>query len=409
MLDKVDEIIKRLELDSKIPLFFQKDELSRQILKKGLESILNAEITDHLGYSKNERDLKKTKDKRNGAYERGFDTTAGRINNLKIPRDREGTFQSLLITVGQGRMEQIEELIIGMYSKGMGQREIAELLKEIYDFKLSAQTVSNIVKKINQECHDWLNRPLEENYAFLFIDALHQNIRRKTVAKEAIYVLVGVTLKGIREILGLYCLGNSESATSWLEIYQDIYERGVKNILLAIMDGLPGNEEAIKQVFPKTDVQECAIHHMRAQLNKVRPKDKREVAEAQSIVIQAVNIKDAQDKLDLFASQWESIYPSVIRSWKNKLYKLTTFMNYPLAIRKAIYTTNWIERMNKEFRKVLKNKNSFPTEDAVIKLMFLKAKDLDKKYSSKQIYGWQHSEYDILEMFKKRYPQTQLA
>jgi len=248
--------MSKLDLDAKHPPEVQLDDFSKMLLKKGLESLMEAELTEHIGYEKNDREVKKGTHKRNGHYSRAFDSTPGRLKNVEVPRDRDGTFQNVLAIAGQNRMEQIEDLITSLYASGVAQRDIAGTLHDIYDDKLSAQTISNITDRVSTDCNAWRTRELSRRYAVIFVDALHQAIRRETVAQDAIYIVGGITFEGKRELLGLYCLGGSESATAWKEVYQDLYERGVRHILLVVMDGLTGNAEALRDVFPKTDLQE---------------------------------------------------------------------------------------------------------------------------------------------------------
>ncbi len=402
-MDKIDKLIKELGLDRHIPYEIQQDEMLLNIFKKGLETIMEGEMDIHLGYPKGERILKKTTNKRNGYRQRPLDTSAGRINDLKVPRDRQGEFQTRLFSGRATKMDRIENLIIGMYAKGSSTADIADLLNSLYNFKLKPQTISNVVKKINKEFKLWTKRKLNSEYAFVFIDALHQKIRRGTVDNEAFYLIIGVDMAGKREFLGLYNVGGAESSYSWQECYQDLYRRGVRKILLAVMDGLPGNEEAFKKVFPKADVQECIVHHTRCQLAKVKPKHKPEIAEDMRQIYSQAKPQQAQQELKEFIAKWQKLYPQVTKSWNEKFYKLTKFLSYPVAIRKSIYTTNIIERMNREFRRVLRNKSSFPTPDAALKLMFLKIRDLENRYSEKRMYNFNKAEYELQQMMVKRY------
>jgi len=408
-MDKIDKIIKDLGLDDHIPYEIQQDEIMLGIFKKGLETILEGEMTLKLGYDKNSAILKQTDNKRNGHRYRKLDTSAGRIEELKMPRDRDGEFKTKMFGDRETKMDRVENLIIGMYAKGTSTEDISDLLNSLYNFKLNAQTVSNVVKKINDEFNRWVNHPLLAQYAFLFIDAMHQKIRRGTVDNEAIYVVVGVTMQGKREFLGLYNVGGAESSSSWQECYADLYKRGVRNVLLAIMDGLPGNEEAFKKVFPKADIQECVVHHVRCQCSKAKPKHKAELVEDMRMIYNQTKLDQAEIELETFTERWEKLYPSITKSWNEKFYKLTAFMKYPIEIRKSIYTTNWIERMNREFRRVTRNKSSFPTPDSALKLIFLKIRDLEKRYSDKKMYNFEKAEYYLNEMMQQRYPQTHLV
>lgn len=402
-MDKIDKLIDELGLDKHIPYEIQQDEIMLKIFKKGLETLLEGEMDVHLGYPKNNREVKQTENKRNGYYNRSLDTSAGRIPDLNMPRDRDGNFGTKLFGKRETKMDRIEQLIIGMYAKGSSTQDISDLLNSLYHFKLNPQTVSNVVSQIESEFDRWSNRQLSSEYAFIFVDAVHQKIRRDTVANEAIYIIIGVTMDGKREFLGLYNVGGFESSYCWRDCYDDLYKRGVRKILLAIMDGLPGNEEALHEVFPKCDVQECIVHQVRSQLSKARPKHKAELAEDMRHIYNQTDIDQAKEGLDKFTEKWQKLYPSITSSWNNKFYKLTCFLKYPEAIRKSIYTTNWIERANREFRRVIRNKSSFPTPDAALKLMFLKIRDLDKRYQDKKMYNFEKVEFYLEEMMKSRY------
>ncbi len=407
-MDKITKLIKELGLDDHIPYEIQQDEILLGIFKKGLETIMEGEMDIHLGYPKNDRSgkalLNKDNNKRNGYRYRPLDTSAGRINDLKVPRDRQGQFSTKLFKGRATKMDRIENLIIGLYAKGSSTADIADLLNSLYNFKLKPQTISNVVKKIEADFKAWTKRKLESEYAFVFIDALHQKIRRDTtVDNEAFYLIIGITMEGKREFLGLYNVGGAESSYSWQECYSDLYKRGVRKILLAVMDGLPGNEQALKEVFPKADVQECLVHHNRCQLAKARPKHRAELAEDMKQIYTQAKPEQAEQELAVFTAKWQKIYPSITKSWNEKFYKLTKFLSYPAAIRKSIYTTNIIERTNREFRRVLRNKSSFPTPQAALKLMFLKIRDLEERYSEKTMYNFKKAEYQLREMMADRY------
>jgi len=401
--DKMDELIEELGLDKHIPYEIQQDEFMLSVFKKGLETIMKGEQELKLGYEHSNRLEKNVNNKRNGYRERPLDTSAGRIPDLKVPRDRQGVFKTKLFGDRETKMDRLEKLIIGMYAKGTSTEDISDLLNSLYHFKLNAQTVSNVVKTIESEFEAWRTKPLASEYAFVFIDALHQKIRRGTVDNEAVYILVGVNMQGIREFIGIYNLGGCESSNVWLECYEDIKKRGVKKILLAIMDGLSGNEEALKKVFPKAEVQECVIHQVRGQLAKVKPKHKKEMADDMKQVYAQTKLEYAEQELETFTDKWQKLYPSVTKSWNEKFYKLMRFLSYPEAVRKAIYTTNWIERMNREFRRVMRSKSSFPTSEAVLKLMFLKIRDLERKYTGRIMNGFVEASYDLREMMDERY------
>lgn len=373
------------------------------VFKKGLETLMKGELAAKLGYEHGDRDFKDTDNKRNGHRLRPIDTSAGRIHDLKVPRDRKRTFKTKLFGDKETKMDKLEKLITGMYAKGTSTEDISDLLNSLYNFKLNAQTVSNVVKTIETEFDAWRTRPLASEYAFVFIDALHQKIRRGTVDNEAIYVMVGVNMQGIREFIGIYNLGGCESSNVWQECYEDISKRGVKKILLAIMDGLAGNEEAFRRVFPVTDIQECVIHQVRGQLAKTKPKHKKEMVDDMKQIYTQTKLEYAEVELKIFTEKWHKLYPSITNSWNNKFYKLMKFLDYPESVRKAIYTANWIERMNREFRRVTRNKSNFPTSESALKLMFLKIRALERKYTDRIMNGFDEADYDLREMMDKRY------
>ncbi len=401
--DKMDELIEELGLDKHIPYEIQQDEFLLNIFKKGLETLMKGEMSLHLGYDKDNREAKKTDNKRNGYRERPLDTTAGRIEDLKVPRDRESGFKTKLFGDRETKMDRVEKLIIGMYAKGSSTEDIADLLNSLYNFKLNPQTISNVVKKIEEDFTRWRNHPLLSEYAFVFIDAMHQKIRRGTVDNEAIYIMVGVTMGGQREFLGIYNLGGCESSNVWKECYNNLYERGVRKILLGIMDGLAGNRDAFQEVFPLAEVQECVVHHTRAQLAKVKPKHKAEIAEDLKMIYTQTKIEHAAVELETLTAKWQKLYPSVTKSWNEKFGQLTKFMLYPLAIRKSIYTTNWTERMNREFRRVTRNKSSFPTSESALKLIYLKIRDLERRYAERTMNNFENAKYKLQQMMETRY------
>lgn len=326
------------------------DKLIKEIIRDFLETILEAELTEHLGYSKYDAQGKNSGNSRNGSYKRNLKTKYGEIEQLKVPRDRNGEFDTILFQSHQRQDNWLEEMIVNMYARGLSTRDIADIIEKLYGSKYSPASVSNITNVALEELEKWHNRPLKKRYSIIFIDAMSIKIRRDYVDNESVYLIIGIDENGYREILDFY-IGVSESSSLWEEILLKLKTRGLEQVLLGVMDGLPGLTDTFLKVFPKADVQRCVVHKVRNSLAKVRNKDSKELAEDMKLIYESTTLENAENALNDFVDKWKSKYPRVTNSWLEDKNELLAFFKYPSSIRKSIYTTNWIERTNKEIRK----------------------------------------------------------
>jgi len=349
-----------------------------------------------------EIEQKGTSNRRNGYYHRNLDTQYGRIEGLSVPRDRNGEFQTQLFTPYQRHTGWLEEAVIKMYQSGMSTREIGKFIERILGNAYSPTTISHITDVVREDIEKWHNRPLPKRYSVLYLDGLYVKLRRDTVEKEVIYVVLGVNEEGYREILDFF-VGGQESAYGWQEILHNLYKRGLQEVLLGVFDGLPGLEEAFKAVYPKADVQRCVVHKVRNTLNRVRKKDQFEVAEDLKLIYRAPNKEMALQMFQQFESKWSSKYPREVQSWANELDVLLTFMDYPSSIRSLIYTTNAIERTIKEIRKRLKPMNSLSSLEAAEKVVYLTIQDFNEKWAGRKLRGFAEAHEALQRMFEERY------
>lgn len=381
-----------------------KDKFLKEMFKLMIESLMEGERTAFLGYDPYNYNQKKIKkgNSRNGYYERDLLTGLGNLERLNIPRDRDGKFDSALLDRWKTATTPMENLISALYSKGMSTRDIEDTVKQIYGKDLSPQYISNITKEVEEERVAWQKRRLKPRYTAIFVDALFVPIRRDTVARDAVYVIAGIDDKGYRDILGFY-VGAEESARFWKDIFVDIKERGVDKVLLFVFDGLTGLKETIHEQFPRSLTQLCVVHQMRNTLNKVRPAHKEQIALALKSVYKSKTIQEAKDKLMKLKIQWSTKYPKLFNRWVDKLEYLMRFLEFPEYLRGHLYSTNWLERLNKEFRKMFKTKNSLPTENSVLNLMYFKTRDLSRRYQDQRLNGFVHYQVDIDFLWEKQY------
>ncbi|MED1276496.1 IS256 family transposase, partial [Bacillus paranthracis] len=346
---------------------------------------------------------------KNGYYQRMLDTKFGRIEDLSVPRDRNGDFQTSLFQPYQRRDGWLEEAVLSLYQSGVSTRQVGKFVERLLDGNpYSATTVSNITEKIRNDIESWQSRTLESNYTALYLDCLFFSVRRDTVEKEAIYIALGITLEGKREILGFY-VGGRESASGWREILENLHERGVKNVLLGIFDGLTGLETAFLSVYPKADVQRCVVHKMRNVLSKVRKSDQKEVSSDFKQVYRAADLPSAEEAFQMVKEKWGKKYKKEVDSWEKDLPVLLTFYKYPKEIRSYIYTTNMIERTIKEVRKRLKTMNSLPSIESVEKIVYLVSNNYNNSWTTKRTAGFGLAHEKIYKLFKERYGETELS
>ena len=367
-------------------------ELVGSVLENGLEGELDAE----LGYSKYDYRNKETDNSRNGHSEKTVRSSFGELE-LAVPRDRKGEFEPQMVKKHQTSLSgDIEEKILSMYAKGMSTSDIETHIREIYGLLVSDSTVSRVTDKILPVVKEWQQRPLENVYAVVFLDAIHFHVRSEgQIIKKAVYIAIGVQMDGIRDVLGMW-VGENESAKFWLSILNGLRNRGVADILIACVDGLTGFTNAIEAVFPQTEIQQCIIHQIRNTTRFVSYKDIKALMADLKRVYGAVDEPTALYELDGLQEKWQSKYPKIAQSWRTNWPNLSTYFKYPQEVRTLIYTTNAIENFNRGLRKVTKSKAVFPTDDALLKMLYLAMVDITKKWTGRRKdWGIIHSQLEV--------------
>ena len=354
-----------------------KDGVLAPLVKELVEAALEAEIESHIA----DEVLKGKRNRRNGYNRKTVKSSSGEFE-LATPRDREGSFEPQIVKKHQTTIsDEIEEKILSMYALGMSYRDISKHIEEIYQISISTATINAITDKIISKVKEWQARPLERVYPFIFLDAIHYKIKDNgKYVNKAVYTILGINIQGKKEILGLY-LSESEGANFWLQVLSDLNNRGVKDILIASVDGLKGFPEAINSIYPNTEVQLCVIHQIRNSLKYVASKNQKEFMKDLKKVYQAVSKEQAETELDRLEEKWIDKYPIVIKSWRNKWDNLSNYFKYPEPIRKVIYTTNIIESVHRQFRKLTKTKGAFPNENSLLKLLYMGIQNAEKKWT----------------------------
>lgn len=354
--------------------------LLKQLTKALLERALNAELTEHVGYEKHDPVGYNSGNSRNGTTRKKLKGDFGELE-LETPRDRNGSFEPQLVSKGQTRFAGFDDKIISMYSRGMTTREIEGHLKEMYGVEVSPTLISNVTEAVMEEVKIWQNRPLDEVYPILYMDALRVKVRDGGhVLNKAIHVAIGVNLEGRKVVLGLWTAQN-EGAKFWLQVLTELQNRGVKDIFIACVDGLKGFPEVIESVYPNAEVQTCIVHMVRASLSYVSWKQRKQVAADLRQIYQAATAVDADVQLDAFAQKWDAVCPMVSQTWRRHWERITPFFAYPAEIRKVIYTTNAVESLNMSLRKIIKMRGSFPNDEAALKLLYLALRNASKKWT----------------------------
>ena len=368
----------------------------RNMMSVLLEGALDEELNEELGYSKYDYRNKETDNSRNGYSSKTMHTSYGDME-LEIPRDRKGEFEPQLIRKYQNTVTQdMEEKIISMYAKGMTTGDIESHMKELYDIDISDSTISRITDKILPIVKEWQQRPLEPVYAVVFLDAIHYHVRSEgRIVKKAVYIILWIDMNGRKDVLGMY-VGENESAKFWLSIINGIRNRGVEDILIACVDGLNGFPQAIEAVYPQTEIQQCIIHQIRNSTRYVSYKDLKKLMADLKQVYTASTEELALQGMETFGEKWNSKYPKIYKSWSAKWPQLATYFKYPEEVRKLIYTTNAIEGFNRQLRKVTKSRTVFPTDDSLMKMLYLAMMDITKKWTGhRQDWGRIHSQLEI--------------
>lgn len=358
-----------------------KDGILEQLTKALVETALGAELTSHLGYEKGDRAGKMASNHRNGTSKKTLLGEKGPVE-IEVPRDREGTFEPQLIKKGQRRFDGFDQKILAMYARGMTVREIQGFLKEQYGAEVSPDLISDVTDAVMEDVKAWQTRPLDPMYPLVFMDALRVRIRDEgTVKNKAIYLALGVRRDGRKEVLGLW-IEQTEGAKFWLRVVTELKNRGVKTILMAVVDGLKGFPEAIHAVFPDTQVQGCIVHLLRNSLEFCAWQDRKSVAEELKGIYRAATPETAAERLAEFeAGPWGKKYPPIGRLWQRAWEQVIPFYAYPDEVRKVIYTTNAIESLNARLRKILKNRGHFPTDEAATKLIYLVLRNISQSWT----------------------------
>jgi transposase-like protein len=400
-MPSAEEVAQELGKATSIDDFYGKDGIFAKLFSKTIEDMLEAELTSELGYERYDTEGHNSGNNRNGHYTRKMRTSGGDAE-IKVPRDRNGEFQSALL---KKNSNEIEQKVIAMYAKGMSTRDIQDLLTELYGIDVSPETISAITDKVWPLVEGWQNRPLAEIYAILYLDAIHIKLKKDgKIANIAVYNVIGVDLDGHREPLGHWVGDGGEGANFWLSVVTDLQTRGVQDIFIASIDGLTGFKDAIQSVFPETKVQRCVIHQIRYSLKYVVWKDRKAFVADLKTVYQAATREEAEANLQKLEQTWKNKYAAAVRSWQNNWDDLATFFEFPKEIRRLIYTTNTVEGYHRQLRKVTKNKGSFPTEQAVRKLLYLATMDITKKWTA-PIQNWPLILNQLAIRFEDRWPE----
>jgi transposase-like protein len=354
------------------------NEFSEMLTKITVEAALNAELDDHLGYSKHEK--AQTDNSRNGFTSKTLQTKDGQFE-LNTPRDRDGSFEPELVKKNQRRFTLMDDKILFLYAQGQSTREIVDAFQELYGADISAGLVSKVTNAVIEQVVEWQSRPLDAVYPIVYLDCIVLKIRQdKQVINKSVYLALGVNLEGHKELLGMWLSGN-EGAKFWLNVLTELQNRGVKDILIACVDGLKGFPDAINAAFPDTQIQLCIVHMVRNSMKFVPWKDYKAVTRDLKQIYQSATEEEALLALDEFAERWDDKYPQISKSWRNHWDNLNTLFNYPQDIRKAIYTTNAIESLNSVIRKATKKRKLFPTDDSAKKVIYLAIKEASKKWT----------------------------
>ena len=378
------EKLKEALLSSGVKTSEDLQEFFREMMKESIEALYEGELESHLGYKKNEQS--KSNNSRNGYCSKKVKSQLGEIE-LEVPRDRLSTFSPEIVKKRQRDISGIESKVLSMYSKGLSNRDISDYIYDIYGHKLSSETISVITDKVIPQVKEWQNRPLEEIYAIVFMDGMVLKLRVEGVVKNVtVYFVIGINMEGHKSCLGMY-LSETESAKYWLTVMTELKNRGVKDILIFAVDNLQGISEAITTMFPQAEIQKCIVHQIRNSLKFVNWKERKEVASDLKRIYTSPTEEQAVLELEKFSSKWDKKYPNISKSWHNNWFELCTFFKYSPEIRRLIYTTNPVESFNSKIRKITKTKGSFPTEDALFKLLYLAIVDIEKKWTM-SIQNW---------------------
>jgi putative transposase len=377
--------------------------LLKQLTKALVERALEAEMEAHLGHAKHESVANAAGNTRNGKSRKTLKGEFGELP-VEIPRDRHGSFEPQLIPKHQTRWNGFDEKILSLYARGMTVREIQGHLEEMYGTEVSPTLISSVTDAVADEVKTWQSRPLDALYPIVYLDCIHVKVRDAgAVRAKAVYLALGINMAGEKELLGIW-IAQTEGAKFWLQVVTELKNRGVQDIFIACVDGLKGFPEAIETVYPKTAVQLCIVHMVRYSLNYVSWKLRNEIAADLRIIYTAATVEEAEQRLDEFEAKWGEAYPPIVKSWRSNWPRLIPFFDYPPEIRKVIYTTNAIESVNMSLRKITKNRGSFPSDEALLKLFYLALNNIRKKWTM-PIRDWKAALNRFTIQFEERMPQ----
>jgi putative transposase len=388
----IDELLKGYRKPEDI---IGENGLLKQLTKALLERAMNAELTHHLGYEKHDPKGYHSGNSRNGTSEKTVKGEFGELE-LEVPRDRNGTFEPLIVPKYQSRFTGFDDKIISMYARGMTTRDIEAHLKELYGVEVSAGLISQVTDAVSEEVKSWQNRVLEAVYGIVYLEALYVKMRYEgRVENRAVYVAIGVDLEGHKEVLGLWTSAN-EGAKFWLSVLTELKNRGVKDLFIVCVDGLKGFPQAIEAVFPRAQVQLCIVHLVRASLNYVNWKERKQVAADLKPIYRAASAVEAEVELESFMAQWGGKYKAIGKLWKENWERVIPFFAFPAEVRKVIYTTNAVEALHRGLRKIIKNRGSFPSEEAALKLLYLGLRNMSGKWETVQHWKEALNQFEIL-------------
>lgn len=395
----IDNLLKTYKTPEEI---LGENGLLKQLTKAVLQRALQAEMTHHLGHEKHGAITSTGGNARNGSSAKTIKGDFG-LMPLEIPRDRDSSFEPIIVAKGQTRFAEFDDKIISLYSRGLTTREIQGHLEEIYGVDVSPTLISVVTEAVAEEVKAWQNRPLDALYPIVYMDAIRVKARNNGhVVNKAVYLAIGINTEGAKEVLGMWASEN-EGAKFWLQVVTELKNRGVQDIFIACVDGLKGFPEAIENVFPKTQVQLCIVHMVRNSLKYVSWKQRKEVAGDLKAIYQSATAEQAEMELTAFEAKWDKTHLTIGQSWRRNWAQVIPFFEYPADIRKVIYTTNAIESLNMSLRKVTKNRASFPNDEAMFKLLYLALKNIAKKWT-RPIMNWKAAMNRFSIMFEGRVP-----
>ncbi len=375
----------------------------KDLFKDTLQEMLEAELDMELGYPKRDRKSKDTDNRRNGHTQKNVKTQFGQMQ-LDIPRDRNGDFEPVVVPKNKRNISGIEDKIISLYARGMSTRDIHDQINDIYGIEVSAEMVSKITDMILPDIMDWQSRPIEAMYPFVFMDAIHFKVRQDNqIVSKAAYIVLGVNTDGLREVLGIW-IGENETSKFWLSVLNNLKNRGLKDVMVFCVDGLSGFKQALEATFPNSEVQRCIIHQIRNTLKYVPYKDRKPFAKDLKTIYSAVDEKSGFLALEDVKAAWASKYPFAIQSWEANWDVLSTFFKYPYEVRKIIYTTNIIESLNRQYRKVTKTKSVFPSDESLEKILYLATKNISKKWT-RRYDDWDMILNQLIIIYGERFEQ----